>query len=298
LKNRITPDDVTDAIKEVIDKNDFIRLSYAEEKELALCLFEKRKPRKEHLQRAYDMAQDIMKEEMGKEIKFDDDVTLIPMYLTSDAEKQNKRYFVSGISGAGKSVWINRLIKVFLSTQSLIEGFKPQVFVFSALPEDESLDCHLEKVLERIPCDESILEHQENKDQYKPSDFEGPDKNRQNIVVFDDFSSITNSKVLKIIEKLRNDCLTTARHSNLNVVTVSHELMAGDKTKSSISNSTDVVVFPQAGNSSQIARFLKTYMNFQPSEIKKLLELDSRWVLISKTCPQYILYEHGVYLVE
>ena len=59
-----------------------------------------------------------------------------------------------------------------------------------------------------------------------------------------------------------------------------------------------LTIFPKSGSSQQIRYVLKTYFGFKDKQITKILNLDSRWVRISKSYPMYILYDKGAYIMN
>ena len=289
-----TDKDYKDAIHEVLDENPELRLSHNDEKDLILHLKEDKKPRKDHMQIAFRKTKDLINNAFGKEILFSEEKEIHPVFVPKEDEKLNQRVFVSGPPASGKSYFINRLMKSAIAVYKSMNKGKPEIFVFSCQGSDPSLDDGLK--LTRYPCDETLLNLDEP---VNVKDFRGKNQFAQNWVIYDDTESIMNKNVNKLVEKLRNECLQQARHENLNVVCVSHELMNGVKTKPVISNSTHIVIFPGSGNSSQIARFLKTYIGINQDEIDKILKkLESRWVMICKKAPMYVMYSGGAYLIQ
>lgn len=293
--DKATDKEMMEAIREVIDENPQLRLSHNDEKDLILHLKEDKKPRKEHMAIAFRLVKELLNNALGKEIQFKEDKELVPVFIPRDDEKQNTRLMVSAPPGGGKSHFNNKILKAAIAVHKSISKGKPQFFVFSCQKEDPSLDDGLK--LTRYPCsDETLLNLDEP---LNVADFRGKNQMAPNWVIFDDTESILNKNVNKLVEKLRNECLQQARHENLNVITVSHELMNGNKTKSMISNSSHVCIFPKAGNSSQISRFLKTYLNLNQDEIDKILKkIDSRWILICKKSPMYVMHSNGCYIIQ
>ena len=132
---------------------------------------------------------------------------------------------------------------------------------------------------------------------YTSKDFEGTEKSR-NVLIFDDIDNIPNPQVKKIVAQLRDQTLTESRHHFIDVVTISHDVLGGQKTKASIQNSNYFVVFPQSGVE-QIRKFLRTYMGLNELNLDRLLNPDNetRWIMLSKQHPQFALTEHSVFLL-
>ena len=56
------------------------------------------------------------------------------------------------------------------------------------------------------------------------------------------------------------------------------------------------MIFPKSGNRKGMVYALSNYCGFDKKTIEKILTLPSRWVLIGKEYPMYVLYEKGCFL--
>ena len=71
----------------------------------------------------------------------------------------------------------------------------------------------------------------------------------------------------------------------------------GKKTKPLLTNVSHVVVYPSSCSLYQTERLLKEHIGMSQSEISDVLKLNSRWVMIQRARPQYVMYEHGIFMV-
>lgn len=186
--------------------------------------------------------------------------------------------YIAGPSGAGKSTYVSILIS---EMRALVPN-RP-LYVFSRLDSDEVIDIH-EPTRVSI-CSELMREPPDIKDM------------AGSIVVFDDVDTIPDKKLAEFTRKLRDDLLETGRHENITVISTSHQLTNWNKTRQQINEASSVTVFPGRTPTNHIRRYLKEYVGLELKEIKKILDLRSRWVTICHRVPRYVLHEGGMYLL-
>ena len=157
-----------------------------------------------------------------------------------------------------------------------------EIFLFSSIEEDKVLDKH-DPV--RIPLDDSFIEQP-----LEPQEIEN------SLAVFDDTDTLQDAKIRNSVSNFRDWLLEQGRHFNIRMLMSSHLLSNYKFTRRILNESTCVVVFPKSGSGTyHIKNFLKTYCGFDKVEIKKLLNLPSRWIAIYRTYPAYVMYEKGCY---
>lgn len=211
-----------------------------------------------------------------------------PAYdVTLRDRRQRDVIYISAPSGAGKSTWTGQYARAW-QRHNDEHGRKQRVIVFSAVQEDPAFDG---VELKRVPFD-SLVD-----DDGEPNDAIEIDNLRDSLVIFDDIDVIANKKLRHWIQELRNRCLEIGRHKNINLIATTHQLMNYKETKIMLMECTKVVFFPNSGSAAQIKRYLKTYADLSPEEIKRVFSLKSRWVMLNKSSPRYILHATGGYLL-
>lgn len=227
----------------------------------------------EGLKEIYEEAMKDIRKSIRNEIRIKGG-KLIPLPNRKIVEK----IYVSAPSGAGKSTWCGNWLNEFKKM------FKDdEMYVFSTIGHDKVLDKH-EPI--RIALDQQLLE-----DPISPEEIE------ESVCVFDDVDTITDPKIRNNICGLRDWLLEQGRHFNIRMLMTSHLLMNYKATRRTLNEATAVCFFPKCGSTYHIKRFLKSYAGLEKSQIKKILNLPSRWVCLYKTYPMYVLYEKGVYLL-
>lgn len=188
-----------------------------------------------------------------------------------------EKIYVSGPSGSGKSYFMGNWMKEYKKIWK-----DDPVYVLSSVQSDPVLDKNdpirisKEEVLEMTFVDE---------------DFE------KSLVVFDDTFSIGDKIIRKKINYMIDALLETGRHYDTRMLISSH-LFSTPYTRRIICESTSVVIYPNTGGGIyHIEKFLKIYCGFKKQQIEKILNLKSRWVLIQRWAPIYVMHEHGIYMM-
>lgn len=208
-----------------------------------------------------------------KKIELDSDSKLQPLPNKLIVEK----IYISAPSGSGKSTyagkWIGEYVKMFKDNE---------LYLFSSIDYDKVLDKHNPT---RIILDQELLN-----DPIKPKELSN------SLVIIDDCDTIRDVKIRKYIENMRDWLLEQGRHYKINLLITSHLLSNYSSTRRVLNEATSVVVFPKSGSGTyHIKNFLKSYCGFDKEQIEKFLNLNSRWVAIYRSYPQYVIYEKGCY---
>lgn len=236
-------------------------------------LRKKKKPAKKYpLDKVTKMAKKKMNAMLGKEIIINDG-HIVPI----DTGK-HRNILACGPSGSGKSTALFNDAKEWKRHNR--DG---KIIIFSRLEKDEVLD-KLNPT--RIKIDEELLEN--------PIKFE---ELEDCFVIFDDTDTIQDKNLAKYISKLRDDLAQCGRHHNILCATTSHHILNYRASRDMLMEATCIYVYPRSGGSSEIESFCKKYMSMKKDQIEKILNLPSRWVMISKTFPYYVIYDSGVYIL-
>lgn len=217
-------------------------------------------------------------DEEGKvkyEIKLPKGGKLIPL----PNKKVIERLYITAPSGAGKSTfvgsWLNEYKKMYKDDE---------IFVFSSIPEDEPLDKH-DPI--RIPLDDSILTDPLDINDYVES-----------AVVFDDIDTIQDKGIRNTVGAFRDFLLEQGRHGDIRMLVTSHVMMNYRNTVRVLNEATAICFFPKFASPHHIKKWLKERGGVNKKQIKKILNLPSRWVVFYRTYPKYVLYERGAFLID
>lgn len=193
------------------------------------------------------------------------------------SKKTIERIFVCGPSGAGKSTWVGKYLKQYKKRNH------GEVYIFSRVEKDKPLDeCDPKRVdLELLR--EAALSHK--------------DFGAGNCVVFDDTDTIADRQILSSVNKTKADILECGRHKNIHTICTGHMLFDRSKTRQVLNESTSIVFFPQSGQCFHIDRLLKEFYGMDKDTRKRILNIKSRWIQLSKTHPLYLVSEKKIEII-
>lgn len=193
--------------------------------------------------------------------------------------------YISGPSGSGKSTVASQLAQQF----KIMYPGKP-IYIFSRT--DAKKDPAFLKLRPiQIDIDETMIDN--------PIDITKEVTEGGCLMIFDDCNTIHNDKVKKEIDKLMSDAMEVGRKLDCNIIITNHLVIPNEKkfARTMLNEMNMLTIFPKSGSSQQIKYALKTYYGLNNKQIDKILESPGRWVRISKTYPQYVLNEHGAYIL-
>jgi len=185
------------------------------------------------------------------------------------------RVFIAGASLSGKSYLASKLAKDYT------QNFKKNKVINFSWVEDDKNYKKL-KNYHKIRIDDEILENPIELDELHDS-----------ICIFDDIQHYTDKHIRAELERIRDSALQAGRHKNIDVIVCSQNLLDGPKTKHCVNNVFQVIGFPQSASRYQLSEWLRRYVRLNESEVRTIINLPSRWVLVNVASPVYVLYERG-----
>lgn len=196
--------------------------------------------------------------------------------------------YICGASGSGKSTLTRDLVIKF----NIAFPDSP-VYIFSRLLKDPAFDDLEQKgIITRVPINEDLVND--------PIDVT-EDIENGSLVIFDDIDTVNEKNILKALNNIKLQILEIGRHNNIYFIVTSHLINTSDRnsTRTMMNEMHHLVIFPKGGGSAYQQRYaLKNYLGMNNKQISKILETDnSRWVLISKNYPQYVLTKKECYLI-
>lgn len=116
------------------------------------------------------------------------------------------------------------------------------------------------------------------------------------LILLDDIDYIGDKTIKKNIHKLKDEILGAGSKRKISLLLTSHLINKGHATRDIINELNQVVLFPQG--CLNIDYFLEHYMGFKKTDIAKLKQLKTRYVLINNGVPQYLLSKHELYMLN
>lgn len=118
------------------------------------------------------------------------------------------------------------------------------------------------------------------------------------LVIFDDCDNHQDGTVKKWLDSLEKVLIMNGRKYGIYVLSIAHMMMNGPATRHKIAEANRTIFFPHAGSSYHIVRYLTMYCGLSKDQIATIMDLKSRWVCISASYPQYLLYDTGCYVLK
>jgi hypothetical protein len=180
--------------------------------------------------------------------------------------------YCTGCSGSGKSTYCRKYLEQYKRTFN-----DNEIYLFSALPKDESIDSVKPK---RIRIDEGLF-----------SDPIPIESFQNSCVIFDDIDVISDKDIRKAVYALLNKILEIGRHLRITALVTCHLPTNGNDTRRILNESMYVVYFPHSANK-KIRYLLENYVGVDKGQINRFRRMNTRWICVSRNYPQLYIAEH------
>lgn len=203
----------------------------------------------------------------------------------------SERVFIAGKSGSGKStlaaLYMYEYLRMFPKRRIFLVSRHDNEKAYQNIPHT-ALPLTLFQKPEKPKKDAP-------EEEYVPIELE---ELRDSLIVFDDCDNLQDKWQDLGVRKLNDDIISNGRKYNIHCVTLAHQIMNWQKTRNLLLEANKIIFFP-AGAAKHIRTFLTTYGGLEPDAVKKIMALasKSRWVMLGNIVPQYIVHEHGAYVL-
>jgi len=195
-----------------------------------------------------------------------------------DKNTERQILYITGASGSGKSTYIANYCKQYKRIFP-----KNEIYVFSALGEDESLDVIKPN---RVKIDERMMSDPLSVDDFVDS-----------MVIFDDIDVISDKKLRESVYQLLNSLLETGRHTRSSICISNHLATNGKDTRRVLNEAHSVIYFPHSGAAKQLKYLLMEYLGMDKSSMSKIKKMKTRWCCIFKNYPTIAMTERSMWLL-
>ena len=234
----------------------------------------------------FDRAKELATERRFKDISLPvGEFRVVPQAI----QDQREYVYIVGPSGIGKSSFSSDLAEMYHRCFP-----RNKIYLISTKKEDKYFDRH--DYITRIELDPSFLEGEP----LKPKDF------KDSLVIFDDWTQLPSrekgqkkdTKIMReVLFELRDNLAETGRSENVYIIETVHLGMDYKDTRVPLNEADSFVIYPKLGTSRQNRRLLEEYIGLENEQIKKIMNMDSRWVFIKNRHPRYVVSEHEVYIL-
>lgn len=195
-----------------------------------------------------------------------------------DENTERQILYITGASGSGKSTYIASYCKQYKKKFP-----KNEIYVFSALAEDTSLDVIKPN---RLKIDERMIS-----DPLTVDDF------TDTLVIFDDIDVIGDKKLREAVYQVLNALLETGRHTRSSICISNHLPTAGKDTRRVLNECHCVIYFPHSGSAKALKYLLTEYLGLDKVSMAKIKKLKTRWCCVFKNYPTIAMTERNMWLL-
>lgn len=225
-------------------------------------------------QKILEKGNDYVNASLKRYLDFGKSTSLFPIIT-----EPSFRAMCFGGSGSGKTFFVSEFLKVN----------KPRkgagIFMFSPFDEDPSI-----KNKNIIPIKlESYEEEYE-----RPFDIE--DLPKGSVCIFDDIMTY-NKQYRQLYIDTMETLYERGRHLDISTICIQHNPLMGAKGKIQLRDSMYYICFPRY-NVRDTKVLLKNYTGMTTEQINEILNLDSRWVFVKKSVPNYYVGEHTIAILH
>ena len=191
-----------------------------------------------------------------------------------DTSTERQILYITGPSGSGKSTY----------TRMFLEEYKKkykdrEIYLFSSLKEDESLDKIKPK---RFKIDDSLWKDLLNAEELKES-----------VCIFDDIDVISDKRIKEAVYSIMNNVLEIGRHFKITAIITNHLPTNGRDTRRILNEAHAYVFFPHSAGG-KIRYLLQEYLDIDKKMIRYFKNANSRWCCIFKNFPMAYMLEHEI----
>lgn len=190
--------------------------------------------------------------------------------------------YISGPSGVGKSLFIRSYIIHFLKKYP-----KSKIMLFSSKIKDKNLD-DIKSII-RVKIDDELLIN-------RLTLSEITSKSTPVMTVFDDIEDFPNKKLNNEINRLCNEVIRNGRANNIFNLYVNHDSCNYNQTKLFIKEATQIVMMPYRAHKTAYDLLMDKYLKLDNKTKNQLKNLKSKYVVVNRSRPEFILSDKYILL--
>jgi hypothetical protein len=203
-------------------------------------------------------------------------------------EGQRDGYYIFGPSGCGKSTWVSKFAKEYK-----IENVGNRVFIFSRKEYDPVFDRDIPGII-RVLLDRNFIRDQ----QRRPGGEDPIMSYSDSLCIFDDFLKLEDPAIKKAAEHLKNSLYELGRQYNIDICSVQHKGLGGQKSIIELAESTGIVCFPRI-NLGESERLVAKHLCFSKDQMMRIFDEEGkkeRWLTIIR--PNIVITEKYIKIID
>jgi len=123
------------------------------------------------------------------------------------------------------------------------------------------------------------------------------------LCIFDDIDKIPDKNLQKKIDELKDAILATGRDheyrgGDIDLIVSNHSSLGYKRTQELLNQATYLVLFPKGTSDHHIKTICMKYCGLNKEQSEKIVNTDSRYVIIHREMPLFVLEEKKIWLVK
>ena len=183
-------------------------------------------------------------------------------------------------------------------------------FLFIQVESDRAIDTVIDEVSDRLKWNKELFTRI-NLQQLPDSDItiddlrgiESKGKRTGSLCIFDDIDKIPDRNIQRKIDILKDTILATGRDheyrgGDIDLIVSNHSSLGYKRTQELLNQATYVVLFPKGTSEHHMKTVCMKYCGLSKDQVDKITNTDSRYVIIHREMPLFVLEEKRVWLVK
>ena len=222
-------------------------------------------------------------------------------------EERGLRMYISGPPRCGKSHLIGQLLREYIRHYP-----KREIFLFSQIDADRAIDSVIEEMSITLKWDSDLFTRVDihkfmDSDSVDIDYFRGRDtksgSRTGSLCIFDDIDKIPDKEIQKKIDELKDAIQATGRDheyrgGDIDIIVSNHSSLGYKRTQELLNQATYIVVFPKGTSDHHLNTVCQKYCGLSKDQVEKILSSESRYVIIHREMPLFVLEEKRVWLVK
>jgi len=222
-------------------------------------------------------------------------------------KERGLRMYISGPPRCGKSYLIGQTIKEYVRHNP-----KRKIYLFSQVDNDRAIDDTIDLLSEttkwksdnfiRIDL-EKFKETDIEMDEFRGKINKRTGKRYGSLCIFDDIDKIPDNALQKKIDKLKDAILATGRDheyrgGDIDLIVSNHSSLGYKRTQELLNQATYLVLFPKGTSDHHIRTVCMKYCGLVKEQVEKIIHTESRYVIIHREMPLFVLEEKKIWLIK